>query len=83
LPYLAKQLAAAKLPPTMGGAPIPPPLVGMATGINKAVGTIALEHIPFGAPHTPFSTVPAPIGAVIHQAAANSLWHGFSTAPKK
>jgi EmrB/QacA subfamily drug resistance transporter len=76
---VALSLAASNVATQLAASHLPPQLAGMAAGINKSAGTIALEHIPFGAPHTPFATVPAAVGTTIQQAAANALWHGFST----
>jgi hypothetical protein len=70
--------AAANVAGQLAASHLPPQVVGMATGINKAAGTIALAHIPFGAPGTP--PLPAPLAASVHQAASNALWHGFSLA---
>ena len=70
--------AAANVAAQLGSSGLPPQVVGMATGINKAAGTIALAHIPFGAPGTP--ALPAPLAAAVHKAATNALWHGFSLA---
>jgi MFS family permease len=76
---VALSLATSNLAAQLTAAHVPAPLAGVATGVNKAAGTIALEHIPFGAPHTPFATVPAAVGKLINASAANALWHGFST----
>lgn len=76
---VALSLAATNVATQLTAAHLPAQLVGMAAGINKSAGAIALEHIPFGAPHTPFAAVPAAAGTVIQHAAANALWHGFST----